>query len=103
MVPNSTVLIAAERAGSTPRKVIADIIANHGDVEAVLSVITVIELAHGIERAHSNDRRLVPERFLDEFVQEMPVEYITTAIAFRAGRIDGSLQAKEYGWRLVIC
>jgi hypothetical protein len=83
IVPDSTVLIAAERAGYTPRDVIGDIIAKHGDIEAVLSVITIIELAHGIERAHSTERRLARERFLDELVSEITVERITTAIAFR--------------------
>jgi len=52
IAPDSTVLIAAERAGYTPREVIGDIIVKHRDIEAVLSVITVVELAHGIERAH---------------------------------------------------
>ncbi len=64
IIPDSTFLIAAERAGSTPRNVIAAILAKHGDVDTVLSVITVVELAHGIERAHSSDLRLARERFL---------------------------------------
>ncbi len=75
IVPDSTFLIAAERAGSTPRKVIAGIIARHGDVETALSVITVTELAHGIERAHSYERALARERFLNELVREMTADW----------------------------
>ncbi len=94
IVLDSSVLISAERAGQTPRKIIGDIIVKHGDIEAVLSLITVAELAHGIERAHSTERRLARERFLDQLLSEITVESITTAIAFRAGRLDGSLKAQ---------
>ena len=94
IVVDSTVLIAAERAGENPRKVIADLLAAMGDTEATLSAITIIELAHGIERANSPERRIMRERFLNELLNEISAEPVTTAIAFRAGRLDGSLQAK---------
>ncbi len=91
---DSTGLVVAERAGQTARKLIADLIASQGDVVAVVSVITVVELAHGIERAVTVERRLRRERFLKELLAEMPIEPVTAPIAFRAGRIDGSLQAR---------
>ena len=94
IVLDSTLLVSAERAGRTPRQVIAELISSQGDVEAVVSVITVVELAHGIERANSNERRLRRERFLAELLAEITVEPITVPIAFRAGRIDGKLQAE---------
>ena len=59
-----------------------------------MSVVTVLELAHGIERANSAERRITRERFLDELLNEIPVEPITLPIAFHAGKIDGRLQAK---------
>jgi len=93
IVLDSTVLIAAERAGKNPHKVIADMLAGIGDTEATLSVITVIELAHGIERADSAERRAARERFLNELLNEISAEPVTAAVALRAGRIDGSLQA----------
>jgi tRNA(fMet)-specific endonuclease VapC len=94
IVLDSTLLVSAERAGLTPRQVIAEMIASQGDVEAVVSVITVVELAHGIERANSKERRLGRERFLAEVLAEITVEPITVPIALRAGRIDGKLQAE---------
>jgi len=94
IVLDSTVLIAAERAGQNPRGVIEDLLAKMGDTEATLSIITVIELAHGIERANSTARQIARERFLNELLNEISVEPITIPIAFRAGKIDGSLQAK---------
>lgn len=93
IVLDSTVLIAAERAGKNARQVIEEAAAKLGDTEATLSVVTVVELAHGIERANSADRRLARRRFLDELLKEIPVEPVTVPIALHAGRIDGSLQA----------
>ena len=94
IVLDSTVLIAAERTGQNPRAVVKDLVAKLGDTEATLSIITVVELAHGIERASSTARQVARERFLNELLNEISVEPITLPIAFRAGRIDGSLQAK---------
>ena len=91
---DSSVLIAAERAGQNPRAVTQDLAAKLGDTEATLSIITVVELAHGIERANSSVRQVARERFLSELLNEISVEPITLPIALRAGRIDGSLQAK---------
>jgi predicted nucleic acid-binding protein len=94
IVLDSTVLIAAERTGKNPRQVIDDVAASLGDTEATLSVITVIELAHGIERANSPERRTTRERFMNELLKEISVEPVTVPIALHAGRIDGSLQSK---------
>ena len=90
---DSTVAIAAERAGKTPYQAIGEIAAAITDTEAALSVVTVIELAHGIERADSAERRRTRELFLNELVSEISVEPVTVYIAFRAARLDGSMQA----------
>lgn len=94
IVLDSTVLIAAERAGQNPRSVIEDLLAKMGDTEATLSIITVVELANGIERANSAGRQIARARFLNELLNEIPAEPITIPIAYRAGKIDGSLQAQ---------
>jgi predicted nucleic acid-binding protein len=94
VVLDSSVIVAAERAGQNPRQVIEAMAARMGDTEATLSAVTVVELAHGIERADSAARRTTRERFLHELLNEISVEPVTTPIAIRAGRIDGSLQAK---------
>ncbi len=93
IVLDSTVLIGAERAGKNPRAVIEEIAVALGDTEAALSVVTVLELAHGIERANTIERRTGRERFINELLTEITPEPVTVAIAFRAGRLDGSLQA----------
>lgn len=94
VILDSTVLIGAERAGKNPRQVIEELTAALCDTEAALSVVTVIELAHGIERANSDERRITREHFLNELLTEITPEPVTAAIAYRAGRLDGSLQAQ---------
>lgn len=56
--------------------------------------MTIAELAHGIERADSIARRAARQRFIDELLNEISPEHVNLAIAFRAGRLDGTLQAK---------
>jgi predicted nucleic acid-binding protein len=91
IVLDSSVLIGAERAGQNPRAVIEDLVVKLGDTEATLSIITLVELAQGIERAESAARQTGRERFIEELLKEIPVEPITVPIAFRAGKIDGSM------------
>jgi tRNA(fMet)-specific endonuclease VapC len=93
IVLDSTLLVAAERAGKNPRKVIEEIAAVLGDTEAALSVVSIIELAHGIERANTIERRAARERFINELLTEITPQPVTVPIAFRAGKLDGSLQA----------
>jgi predicted nucleic acid-binding protein len=89
---DSTAVAAAERAGQNPRQLVEGLIARLGDAETTLSVITVTELAHGIERADNAERRSNRERFLTE-LEQISVEPVTVPIAIRAGRMDGALQA----------
>lgn len=74
IVLDSTVLIAAERAGKNPHAVIEELAAALGDTEAALSVVTIIELAHGIERANTMGRRSTRERFIHEGLNEIAPE-----------------------------
>lgn len=64
-----------------------------GDQEIGISVISVLELAHGVARAHPPDRRAARQRFLDDLLSGMPVYPVTVAIALRAGRLNAGLQA----------
>ncbi|HEX4137500.1 MAG TPA: PIN domain-containing protein [Bryobacteraceae bacterium] len=65
-----------------------------GDEGIAISVVTVLELAYGIARADSTERRARRQRFLEELLTGVPVQPVTVAIALRAGQIDGRSQAK---------
>lgn len=100
LILDSSVLIAAERKGSTARQALAEIARYVAGEDVALSVITLIELAHGAARANTAERRSMRRQFLQELITALPVHPITIPIALRAGQIDGENLAK--GVRLPI-
>jgi tRNA(fMet)-specific endonuclease VapC len=65
-----------------------------GNSEIALSVLTLLELAHGAARADSAQRKSMREQFIQELLTALPVHPITAAVALRTGQIDGENQAK---------
>ena len=51
VILDSSVLIAAERQGNNARQVLAAVSSQLGNTEVALSVLTLLELAHGTARA----------------------------------------------------
>ena len=94
LILDSSVLIAAERQGWNARRVLTAIREHIGETEVGISVVTLIELAHGAARADTPQRRLGRHKFIEELISAMPVYPVTVAIALRAGQIDGENQAR---------
>ncbi len=59
-----------------------------------LSVVTVVELTHAVQRADSEQRRQRRQAFVDELIRDLPVHPVTIEIAKLAGRIEGDQAAK---------
>jgi predicted nucleic acid-binding protein len=91
---DSTAAVAAERQGKNARQLLESVALETGDEEVAVSVVTVLELAHGITRADTPERRERRQRFLDELLTGVPIQPVTVPIALRAGQIDGQSQAK---------
>jgi len=91
---DSTAAVAAERQGKNTRQLLESVAREIGDDLIAVSVITVLELAHGIARADTTERRNRRHRFLDELLTGVSVQPVTIPIALRAGQIDGQSQAK---------
>jgi predicted nucleic acid-binding protein len=91
---DSTAAVAAERQGKNARQLLESVALETGDDGIAVSVITVLELAHGITRADTTERRERRQRFLDELLTGVPIQPVTVPIALRAGQIDGQSQAK---------
>jgi predicted nucleic acid-binding protein len=53
---DSSVVIAGERQGMTVRQILEQLRATHGEIEMGLSVVTIVELIHGIQRAKDEPR-----------------------------------------------
>ena len=93
LILDSSVVIAAERLGQTAYQMLEAISQQKQDPEIAISVVTVVELAHGIARADTPQRRAGRQQFLDDLLAGMPVHPVTVAIALRAGQADGLMQA----------
>jgi predicted nucleic acid-binding protein len=91
---DSTAAVAAERQGKNARQLLEAVALETGDEGIAVSVLTVLELAHGITRADRPERRERRQRFLDDLLTGVPIQPITVPIALRAGQIDGQSQAK---------
>ncbi len=90
---DSTAAVAAERQGSNAHQLLQSVALKAQDDAIVVSVVTLLELAHGIARANTTELRQRRQRFLDELLLGVPVQPITVPIALRAGHIDGESQA----------
>lgn len=94
LILDSTVLIAAERQGKNAHQALKDIARQIGETQVGISVITLIELAHGAARADTASRKDNRERFIQELVGAVPVYPVTISIALRSGQIDGENQLR---------
>jgi tRNA(fMet)-specific endonuclease VapC len=93
LILDSSIVIAAERLGQTAYQMLEAIRLKTDDAEIAISVVTVLELAHGITRADTAQRRAMRQKFLNDLLAGMPVHPVTIAIALRAGQTDGHMQA----------
>jgi predicted nucleic acid-binding protein len=94
LILDSSVLIAAERKGSNARQALTEIARSAAGEDVALSVVTLIELAHGVARADAPERKAMRRQFLQELTTALPVHPVTVPVALRAGQIDGENTAK---------
>jgi predicted nucleic acid-binding protein len=94
LILDSSVLIAAERQGLNARQMLSAISGAAGDIDIAISVVTLIELAHGAARADTPERQAKRNQFIQELLSALPVHPITVPVALRAGQIDGENTAR---------
>ncbi len=94
LILDSSVLITAERQGQNARQMLAAIASQVGNSEIALSVVTLIELAHGAARADTPERKEKRQQFIQELLTALPIHPVTVSVALRTGQIDGENQAK---------
>ena len=90
LILDSSVLIAEERRGRNARQALSEIATHAPGVDVAISVITLIELAHGAARTNTLERKTSRREFINELIIALPVYPITTSVALRAGQIDGA-------------
>jgi predicted nucleic acid-binding protein len=94
VILDSSVMIDAERQRLDAARFLKHIAAKIGEREAALSAISVAELAHGIHRADTPDRRQLRRAFLDDLKATVPVFPISAETAELVGKINAETTAK---------
>jgi predicted nucleic acid-binding protein len=94
LILDSSVLIAAARKGRNARQALAEIAVHAAGEDIALSVVTVMELAHGAVRANTPQRKTARQQFIHELMAAIPVHPVSASVALRAGQIDGESAAR---------
>jgi tRNA(fMet)-specific endonuclease VapC len=94
LILDSSVIIAEERRGHTVRQILEQFKTHYGETEIGLSVVTIVELTHGVQRAGTEERRQRRQAFVDELICDVPVHPVTLETARLAGRSEGDRAAQ---------
>lgn len=88
---DSTFLIDAERRGLSVTQTLLEVEAFVPSQDCGISVISVMELAHGEARATNEARASIRALFLTDVMATLQVYPVTAEVARSAGRLDGLL------------
>jgi tRNA(fMet)-specific endonuclease VapC len=94
LILDTSAIIAVERQGLSPSQSFAQIAVKAGNVPIAISVITVLELMHGVERARTELQSRRQSAFVEILCRGLTAFPISMEIARLAGRIEGSLAAR---------
>ena len=89
VILDSSVVIEAERQHLNVAQFLRQVMEKVGERPAALSCISVAELAHGIYRANTRERRERRRVFLDELKAALPIYPVTDVTAELVGKIGG--------------
>lgn len=87
---DTSVLIRFERQ----RLSFDDLLKEQGTEDAGISVITAVELLHGVHRADNSERRLIRNNLIEEIFSKISVYPIDMEVARRYAAIWAQLQDK---------
>jgi predicted nucleic acid-binding protein len=93
VILDSSIVIEAERRRLNAAQILKRIAQEIGEMEVALCSITVAELAHGIYRADTPERRERRRIFLDDLKAAVPVYSITDSTAELVGQIGAESSA----------
>ena len=93
LILDSSVIITGERQGHSVRQILEQFKTGYGETVIGLSVVTIVELTHGIQRAKLEERRRRRQAFVDELIRDVPVHPVTVETA-KLARIEGE-QAEQ--------
>ena len=94
LILDTSAIVTAERRGHSVPRILAQVREAWGDTEIGLSVVSIVELTHGIQRAKLEAQRQRREAFVAELMATLTVHPVTAEIARRAGIISGQGAAR---------
>jgi tRNA(fMet)-specific endonuclease VapC len=86
LILDSSILVAAERVGESVGAILKRVQTTQGETESGLSVVTIVELTHGIYRAKSDADRERRRAFTEELCRDVTVHAVTLEVAQLAGK-----------------
>ena len=89
LILDTSVIVRAERRGKSVAEILAQIRETHGETEVGISVVTIAELTHGVERSKLEAQRQRSQAFVDDVLATLTVYPVTAEIAERVGVISG--------------
>ena len=92
VILDSSEIIALERS----RGIIESLVAGREDEPFGISVVTVAELLHGVERADTETRKIRRQAFVEKVIEMIPVFPFDTGIARIYARIWASLMQRGF-------
>ena len=93
LILDTSVIVRAERRGHSVAEILAQIREKYGEAEIGVSVVTIAELTHGVQRSKSEAQKQRSQAFVDDVLATFTVYPVTAEIAQRVGIISG--QAAE--------
>ena len=103
LILDSSLLITAERQGQNARQMLTAIASAAGDTELAVSVVTLIELAHGAARADTEQRRSKRQQFIQELLAALPVHPITVPLPSAQVKSTTRTKPEAFAFLLQTC
>ena len=94
LILDTSILIESEWRGEGIEDILRRVRTAHGEIDVALSVVSAVELTHGIYRARIDADRIRRRTFVEGTFHDLIVYPLTLEIAQLAGRIEGEQAAK---------
>jgi tRNA(fMet)-specific endonuclease VapC len=89
MILDTSTIVSDERKRLSVAEIFNELREAFGETTIGISVVTLVELTHAIERAKLEDQRKRRAEFLEDVVADIQVCSVTPPIAQLAGKISG--------------
>jgi predicted nucleic acid-binding protein len=94
IILDSSIFIAKEREGKGAKRALSELYDQFAGEELAMSIVSIVELSHGVARANSLQRQIKRQEYLTHLTTTLEIHTISLSIALQAGQIDGENASK---------